>query len=64
MTVRFPQAETYVIATDEKTGVIECRRCGVRKTYTLPMTIAAWVKMTRQFNKDHAKCPPRPDTVS
>jgi hypothetical protein len=58
MATRIPKAETYVVSNGEKTGYIECRRCGIRHEYTLPMSVDAWVKVTRKFNKAHKDCPP------
>lgn len=57
MTTAIPEANTYVRSTDNQTGVIECRGCGEKQAYVLPMSVDAWLKMTKDFNRENAQCP-------
>lgn len=52
-----PEADTYIVPhLDPQSYHIECRKCGARNDYRLPMEVTQWVEMVREFNSDHAKC--------
>jgi hypothetical protein len=52
------QVDTYIVSNPQnpKAGHIECRRCGGRKSYRLPMAVDEYVKFIRDFNANHAAC--------
>ena len=51
---KIPKAETYIVAGKNE---IECRRCGKRLEFSLPMTVPQFADMVKKFNTEHAKCP-------
>jgi hypothetical protein len=64
MRKRIANADTYLSETidsaDGQTRYIECRRCGEKREFKLPIVIDAFVTIVAAFNSVHSKCP-KPD---
>lgn len=39
-------------------GAFRCNHCGATLPYELPMSVDAWVKMSRRFTNEHKNCKP------
>lgn len=50
----------WIIAHDGTKGkdayAMECRRCGAKQRFALPIEISAWCAAAKAFERLHAKC--------
>lgn len=55
----------WIIAHDctcgEDAMAVECKRCGAKQRFVLPISISVWIAAARAFSKDHANCEVRTD---
>lgn len=54
------KATDWIVTHDCTKGVdamaMECRRCGVKQRFALPLNVNIWLAAAKVFQRQHAKC--------
>jgi hypothetical protein len=55
-------AMDWIVANDATHGAdayaMECRRCGAKQRFVLPIAISVWCAAAKAFERQHATCLP------